>query len=48
MVKGDTLGEIAQHYYGKASLYPKIFDANRDMLSDPDKIFPGQKLRIPE
>jgi len=46
--KGDTLGKIAQKYLGKASLYPKIFDANRDILGDPDKIYPGQKLRIPE
>ena len=46
--KGDTLGKIAQKYLGKASLYPKIFEANRDVLKDPDKIYPGQKLRIPE
>ena len=46
--RGDTLGAIAQKYYGKASLYPKIFDANRDILDDPDKIKPGQKLRIPD
>ena len=46
--KGDTLGAIAKKYYGKASLYPKIFEANRDVLDDPDKIKPGQKLRIPD
>jgi nucleoid-associated protein YgaU len=46
--KGDTLGKIAQKHLGKASLYPKIFEANRDVLKDPDKIFPGQKLRIPQ
>ena len=46
--KGDTLGAIAKKYYGKASAYPKIFDANRDVLDDPDKIKPGQKLRIPD
>jgi len=46
--RGDTLGAIAKKYYGKASLYPKIFDANRDVLDDPDKIKPGQKLRIPD
>ncbi len=45
---GDTLSAIAKHYYGKASLYPKIFDANRDVLDDPNKIKPGQKLRIPD
>ena len=44
---GDTLSKIAQKYYGDASLYPKIFQANRDVLSDPNKISPGQKLRIP-
>jgi len=45
---GDTLGRIAQEFYGSASKYPVIFEANRPMLSDPDKIFPGQALRIPE
>jgi nucleoid-associated protein YgaU len=45
---GDTLGKIAQKYYGKASAYPKIFEANRDILDNPDLIKPGQKLRIPE
>lgn len=45
--KGDTLSKIADEYYGDARLYTKIFEANRDVLSDPDKIRPGQKLRIP-
>ena len=45
---GDTLGAIAQRVYGKASLYPKIFEANRDILDDPNLIKVGQKLRIPE
>ncbi|MCC7463528.1 MAG: LysM peptidoglycan-binding domain-containing protein [Gammaproteobacteria bacterium] len=45
--KGETLGKIARKYYGDASLYKTIFDANKDLLKDPDKIFPGQKLRIP-
>lgn len=44
---GDTLSKIAADYYGDASLYPKIFEANRDLLQDPNKIKPGQKLRIP-
>jgi len=44
---GDTLSKIAQKYYGDASLYTKIFEANRDQLKDPNRIFPGQKLRIP-
>jgi nucleoid-associated protein YgaU len=47
VVKGDTLSKIARKYYGKASQYPKIFDANRDQLDDPDRIKPGQVLKIP-
>ena len=46
--KGETLSEIAQQHLGKASRYREIFEANRPMLSDPDKIYPGQKLRIPQ
>jgi len=45
--KGDTLSKIAQEYYGDAQLYPQIFEANRDILKDPNKIQVGQKLRIP-
>jgi LysM repeat protein len=45
---GDTLGKIAKHFLGDAGAYPAIFDANRDQLSDPDKIRPGQVLRIPQ
>ncbi len=45
---GDTLGAIAQRIYGKASLYPKIFEANRDVLDDPNLIKVGQKLKIPQ
>ena len=45
---GDTLGAIAQRFYGKASLYAKIFEANRDILSNPDLIKVGQKLKIPK
>jgi LysM repeat protein len=44
---GDTLSGIAKSLLGDASQYPKIFEANRDVLSDPDKIKPGQVLRIP-
>ena len=44
---GDTLSGIAESMYGDASKYPQIFEANRPMLSDPDKIYPGQKLVIP-
>ncbi len=46
--KGDTLSEIAQHTLGKASKYHAIFEANKPMLSHPDKIYPGQMLRIPQ
>jgi nucleoid-associated protein YgaU len=45
---GDTLSAIAQRFYGKASLYPKIFDANRDILTNADLIKVGQKLKIPK
>ena len=47
VVKGDTLSKIAKEYYGNANAYPKIFEANKPMLSHPDKIYPGQTLRIP-
>lgn len=47
VVKGDTLSKIAKQYYGDAMKYPVIFDANKPMLTDPDKIYPGQVLRIP-
>lgn len=45
--QGDTLWKIAERYYGDGSLYTNIFEANRDVLDDPDKIKVGQKLRIP-
>ena len=44
---GDTLGKIAKAFLGHASRYPEIFEANRDQLSDPDKIAVGQTLKIP-
>jgi nucleoid-associated protein YgaU len=44
---GDTLSKIAKEVYGNAMKYPVIFDANKPMLKDPDKIYPGQVLRIP-
>ncbi len=47
VVRGDTLSAIAKKFYGDANKYPVIFEANKPMLSDPDKIYPGQKLRIP-
>jgi nucleoid-associated protein YgaU len=45
--KGDTLSAIAKQFYGKANEYPKIFEANREVIKDPNLIFPGQKIRIP-
>lgn len=45
--KGDTLSHIAKAHYGKASKWRAIFEANRDQIKDPDKIFPGQVLKIP-
>jgi nucleoid-associated protein YgaU len=45
---GDTLSKIAKQYYGKANAYVKIFEANRDQLTDPNKIQIGQVLKIPE
>lgn len=47
VVRGDTLSAIAKTQYGNANEYPKIFEANKPMLSSPDKIYPGQVLRIP-
>lgn len=47
VVRGDTLSDIAQAHYGKASRWKLIFDANRDLIDDPDLIHPGQVLRIP-
>ena len=47
VVSGDTLSAISKKVYGNANLYNQIFEANRPMLSHPDKIYPGQVLRIP-
>jgi nucleoid-associated protein YgaU len=47
VVRGDTLSAIAKKFYGNANAYPKIFEANKPMLTHPDKIYPGQVLRIP-
>ena len=47
VASGDTLGKIAKTYYGNAMKYPVIFEANKPMLTHPDKIYPGQVLRIP-
>ena len=48
VVAGDSLSKIAKREYGKASLWPRIFEANKDQIKNPDLIHPGQKLRIPE
>ncbi len=45
--RGDSLSKIAKEHYGSANKYPEIFEANKPMLTDPDKIYPGQVLRIP-
>jgi len=47
VVSGDTLSGIAKRFYGKANRWPRIFEANRDQLDNPDRIRPGQLLRIP-
>jgi nucleoid-associated protein YgaU len=48
VVAGDTLSKLAKRFYGDAQQYPKIFDANRDQLKDPNLIQPGQRLKIPD
>lgn len=45
--KGDNLSKIAKRFLGDANRYPEIFEANREVIRNPDKIFPGQKIRIP-
>ena len=47
VVSGEYLSKIAKKYYGDAMKYPLIFEANKPMLTHPDKIYPGQVLRIP-
>lgn len=47
VVSGDSLSKIAKKYYGDANKYGVIFEANKPMLKDPDKIYPGQVLRVP-
>lgn len=48
IVKGDNLSKIAKHFYGDPNKYPLIFEANREVIQDPNLIFPGQKIRIPK
>ena len=47
VVKGDSLSKIAKEQYGDASKWPKIYEANKDLIKNPDLIYPGQSLRIP-
>jgi nucleoid-associated protein YgaU len=47
VAKGETLGKISERYYGDPSLYKKIFEANRQLIKDPNLIQIGWKLRIP-
>ncbi len=48
IVSGDTLGGIAKRFYGKAALYTRIHEANKELIPDPNKIYPGQKIKIPK
>ena len=47
IAKGDSLWKIAKNFYGNGNDYPKIFEANKEVIKDPDLIYPGQKIRIP-
>ncbi|HXG54567.1 MAG TPA: LysM peptidoglycan-binding domain-containing protein [Vicinamibacterales bacterium] len=47
VVSGDSLSKIAKRYYGDANKWPRIHEANRDQIKDPDLIHPGQRLKIP-
>lgn len=47
VVKGDTLWKIAQDFFGSGAAYPAIVNANRDVITSPDKIYPGMQLKIP-
>jgi nucleoid-associated protein YgaU len=47
VVSGDNLSKISKQFYGTPNKYPQIFEANKPMLTHPDKIYPGQVLRIP-
>jgi hypothetical protein len=47
VVKGDSLSKIAKREYGDANKWQKIYEANKDLISDPDLIYPGQELKVP-
>ena len=44
---GDSLSKIAKQFYGNAMDYPKLFEANKEVIEDPNLIYPGQKIRVP-
>lgn len=46
--KGDTLSAISKRFYGKAKFWSKIFEANRDVIDNADKIYPGQVIKLPQ
>ena len=48
VVAGDSLSKIAKRFYGDASLWPRLHEANRDQIANPDLIHPGQRLKIPQ
>lgn len=48
VVAGDSLSKIAKRFYGDASLWPRLHEANRDQITNPDLIHPGQRLKIPQ
>jgi nucleoid-associated protein YgaU len=48
IVSGDTLSGVAKKFYGDGSKYMRIFEANKEVIKDPDKIYVGQKIRIPK
>lgn len=48
IVSGDSLSKIAKRYYGDAMKYPLLFEANREVIKDPNLIYPGQRIRIPK
>jgi nucleoid-associated protein YgaU len=47
VVKGDTLSKIAKHFYGNATQWKRIYEANKDVIKNPDLIYPGQTFKIP-
>jgi len=48
IAKGDSLSAVAKRFYGDANAYPRIFEANREVIKDANLIYPGQKIRIPK